>query len=150
MFLGLLAVLGFPHSAKATQRLPFIQDSSPDDFVCVSGYVYDAVTQEPLSGVAVCVFPEGYGADSSGSFGTIYENGVEYPLDHIPDVNWIGYTDAFGKFAIRHVPANFLEVEFAGVVYKPGYIPQFPKQIQPEGGASPFYGLGFSLQPSGS
>jgi hypothetical protein len=131
-------------------QLPRLYEISPDDFVCISGCVYDAVTQEPLTGVGVCVFPEGLPADTLEPTGTIYENGVAYALPQMPGFRWLVHTDDTGAFAICDIPLWLSDRSFSAVIYKPAYIPGFPEALTTDKGNVPLHGMSFDLVPSES
>ena len=135
-------------SVAAYDQLPHLYETTPDDFVCISGCVRDAVTQDPLAGVGVCIFPEGLPADSSACACVIHESGVEYQLPSLPGFRWLVYTDRSGRFSVCVIPARLVSHDFSAVVYKRGYVPQFPKEISPESGQKPVYGCAVSLIPS--
>ncbi len=145
----LLSVFLMLSSLLAASDSPRLPDADGENFVCISGEIYDTSTGKPLAGVGICVFPEGMAADSSASPGSIHENGTEYPLPHIPRLHWIRSTDTDGRFAICEIPAWLGDKTFGAIIYKPGYIPQFPDVLAVEG-PDPFYGTAISLVPSDS
>jgi hypothetical protein len=145
---GVLSLLGLAGSSVGYDHLPYVLDVSPDDFVCISGSVYDSATEEPLVGVGVCVFPEGIPADTLEPAGIIHENGFEYPVPQMPGFRWIVHTDYSGAFAICDIPVWLSDRTFSAVIYKPSYIPEFPQGITITEGPGPPHSLSFWLEPS--
>jgi hypothetical protein len=146
----LLMLFSLSVSAGDYDHLPQLYETSSEDFVCISGHVYDAATQEALAGVGVCVFPEGIPADTSVCSGIIHENGTEYAVPALPRLHWIIHTDHTGAFAICDIPVWLSDRSFSAVIYKPAYIPGFPKAMTADNGYAPQYEQSFDLFPSES
>lgn len=147
---SLLWLFSLSVSAGEYDYLPQLYEASSEDFVCISGYVYDAAAREPLAGVGVCVFPEGIPADTSVSTGVIHESGIEYAVPALPRFHWIVHTDDTGAFAICDIPVWLSDRSFSAVIYKPEYIPGFPEALSMDNGHAPLYGQSFDLVPSES
>lgn len=140
-------VLGMSSPALCSD-VPYVTQTGPEDFVCVSGQVYDSSSQVPVAGASVCIFIEGVGLDSSLATGTIHEGDSQYPLPPMPGHRWFCFSDKQGRFSVCSIPGWLSDKMFTVIAYRPGYIPMVEEHAIADSDSEPTYRLSFALVES--